>query len=115
MILYGKFLTLSDAIEADVVSVVRDFQQQCIDSAAQAIDLIYETFRNETFFQTWYTHKFISVDHLERHAESYSANDRDQLGGTTRLTRCLRSVSFSPLFFIGLRIAQTIRAPYSDK
>lgn len=54
MIIYGKFLTPSEDLNIDMTSTVREFQQNCIHSAGEAIDLIYETFRDESFFQTWY-------------------------------------------------------------
>lgn len=52
MIVHGKLLTVSE-IEADMASTVHECQNQCIESAFKAIDLMYDTFRNDSFFQTW--------------------------------------------------------------
>lgn len=49
--------TLSEEIDSDLQWKVRDCQEKCIDSAGQAIDLIYDTFHNDSFFQTWYGFK----------------------------------------------------------
>jgi hypothetical protein len=54
MIIYGKFLTMAGETEADMEPAVHECQQNCIDSAGQAIDLIHDTFQNDSFFQTWY-------------------------------------------------------------
>lgn len=54
MVLHGKFFTLSEVPDPELQWKVRDCQEKCIESAGQAIDLIYETFQNDSFFQTWY-------------------------------------------------------------
>lgn len=53
MIIFGKSLTVTKANDADMPAI-RECQQKCIESAILAIDLIYDTFRNHDFFQTWY-------------------------------------------------------------
>lgn len=53
MIIFGKSLTVTEGTEAEMATI-RECQQKCIESANQAIDLIYDTFRNSDFFQTWY-------------------------------------------------------------
>jgi hypothetical protein len=53
MVLHGKFFTQSGDIDSNLQWKVRDCQEKCIDSAGQAIDLIYNTFHNDSFFQTW--------------------------------------------------------------
>ncbi|OQD84496.1 hypothetical protein PENSOL_c118G06980 [Penicillium solitum] len=53
MIIFGKSLTVTEGTEAEMATI-RECQQKCIESANQAIDLIYDTFRNSDFFQTWW-------------------------------------------------------------
>ncbi|KAJ5812862.1 hypothetical protein N7447_009885 [Penicillium robsamsonii] len=53
MIIFGKSLAVTEGTEADIPAI-RECQQICIESAGQAIDLIYDTFRNYDFFQTWW-------------------------------------------------------------
>lgn len=53
MIIFGKFWTLPDVTEAEM-SAIRECQEKCTESASKAIDLIYDTFLNYVFFQTWY-------------------------------------------------------------
>lgn len=52
MIIHGKFMT-SEAVAEDMELAVRECQQICIDSAGHTIDLIYDTFKSDNFFQTW--------------------------------------------------------------
>lgn len=52
MIIHGKFMT-SGAIEEDMEMAVCECQQICIDSACHTIDLMYDTFKSDSFFQTW--------------------------------------------------------------
>lgn len=54
MIIHGVFMSLSEAIHPDQEAPVRESRQNCLDSACRAIDLIYDTFTNYSFFQTWY-------------------------------------------------------------
>jgi hypothetical protein len=53
MVVYGKFFTLLEEIDPDLQWKVRDCQENCTDSGGQAIDLIYVTFHNDSFCQTW--------------------------------------------------------------
>ncbi|KAJ5662028.1 uncharacterized protein N7477_009644 [Penicillium maclennaniae] len=53
MIIFGKSLTVTKGTEAEMATI-RECQQKCIESANQAIDLVYDTFRNSDFFQTWW-------------------------------------------------------------
>ncbi|KAF9887692.1 hypothetical protein FE257_009645 [Aspergillus nanangensis] len=54
MIIYARSLTMSEAVGTDHESAVLECQEKCIESAGNAIDLIYDTFRNDSFFQTWW-------------------------------------------------------------
>lgn len=53
MITHGTFMSSSEEILPKQEVFVRGSRQTCIDSACCAIDLIYETFTNYSFFQTW--------------------------------------------------------------
>lgn len=65
MVLHGRFFTLSEEIDLNLQWKVRDCQEKCIDSAGQAIDLIYDTFHNDSFFQTWYGFKYLYLSEQE--------------------------------------------------
>ncbi|KAJ5782578.1 hypothetical protein N7457_004352 [Penicillium paradoxum] len=65
MIIFGKSLTLTEVADEDMPAI-RECQQKCIESASQAIDLVYDTFKNYEFFQTcngitirWYTSTYV--------------------------------------------------------
>jgi len=53
MITHGVFMSLDEEIHPDHEEYVKQSRQTCIESACCAIDLIYETFANYSFFQTW--------------------------------------------------------------
>jgi hypothetical protein len=52
MIIFGNFLTATEATEAHAL-VVRECQEKCIASATRSIELVYDLFRDYDFFQTW--------------------------------------------------------------
>lgn len=47
---------LSETIPSQLEASVQESKQICLDSACRTIDLIYDTFLNYSFFQTWYAH-----------------------------------------------------------
>jgi hypothetical protein len=54
MVIHGSvFMTLSEPIDSNTDTSIRDSRQRCIESACQAIDLIYNVFRTDNYFQTW--------------------------------------------------------------
>lgn len=54
MITHGVFMSVSEELLPEQEALVRKSRQISVDSACCAIDLIYETFSNYSFFQTWY-------------------------------------------------------------
>lgn len=54
MVIHGVFMSLSETVSSEQDVCIQQRRQTCIDSAARVIDLIYDTFTNYTFFQTWY-------------------------------------------------------------
>lgn len=53
MIIHAVFMTHTE-IRPDEARLIRDRQCRCLQTAESTIDLIYETFRTDEFFQTWY-------------------------------------------------------------
>jgi hypothetical protein len=53
MIIHAVFMTHTE-IRPDEARLIRDRQCRCLQTAESTIDLMYETFRTDEFFQTWY-------------------------------------------------------------
>jgi len=56
MVLNAVFLTIDETNETNdlaTVAAVQESRQRCTESAGRAISLMYDTFSNDNFFQTW--------------------------------------------------------------
>ncbi|KAK5302100.1 hypothetical protein LTR80_002966 [Exophiala xenobiotica] len=53
MIIHAVFMTHTE-IRPDEARLIRDRQCRCLQTAESTIDLMYETFRTDEFFQTWW-------------------------------------------------------------
>ena len=52
--MHAVFMTHTETARSDEVTLLRECQCRCMETAESAIDLMYETFRTDDFFQTWY-------------------------------------------------------------
>lgn len=53
MLLFRPFLAHSTRNQENPFSI-DDGETRCVDSAQETIRMIHETFKTQTFFQTWY-------------------------------------------------------------
>lgn len=57
MLLFASFLTAASALGRSPISAASIYQEnisKCLESAKQTIEIIYETYRHQDFFRTWY-------------------------------------------------------------
>lgn len=54
MVIHAVFMTDAQAARSEEATCLRECQSRCIQSAEDAIDLMYSTFRTDDYFQTWY-------------------------------------------------------------
>ncbi|KIW13897.1 hypothetical protein PV08_06678 [Exophiala spinifera] len=54
MIVHAAFMTQADNGASGDAMPVREYQLKCLEAAESTIDLIYNTFLNDSFFQTWW-------------------------------------------------------------
>lgn len=54
MMIHAVFMSKYHTPTSETLVSIRDHQCQCLQTAQNAIDLMFETFCEDDFFQTWY-------------------------------------------------------------
>jgi hypothetical protein len=61
MVIHAVFMMDAKTARPDEATFLREYQCRCIQSAEDAIDLMYSTFRTDDYFQTWYVSSAIEL------------------------------------------------------